>query len=436
MGGSRRLVAVLAVADAVLLVAALALAVSRADSGGGGPRPGPEGATADPATEVQVPGRSDGVPQRRSAGRGEVAERPWPARVAAPGPWSATLAGTGDRLALTAPGAVANGIAGAKLEMGAADPRPSPGRELPSTNRFLELPDRSRWYPLGPVRLEGPGDVTFSSATAKGDALTVVTPSLEALLRPTRGVTGVGTFVQPQGARVDRLGLPSGTVLREESCRSPAAGSSEPCQLESAPPQAVAITAGVGTVVRAAGRGEAAVAGSARAVALGRTWDGLVAAVEAEELRASASYASGLWTLAAEGAGARQVWVDVWPVIDTRLSARSIVKSPGFLEPFALRIEWTNVGFASSQILEAEGVGPGARSVGFDLNKTSGHDAGLGVTRGDRVVNLRGGGNIDSNLPPGESVERGLSATPGAAATIVLRGNFPDVSVPLAIPPR
>ena len=429
---------VLAVADVVLLVASLAVAVTRAGDGGrsavSGP-PGPAVGTVDPATGVQVSVPMDGIPRRRSAGRGEVADRPWPARVAAPGPWSATLAGSGDRMAFTAPGTVANGIAGATLRMGASDPRPSPARELPDTNRFLELPDGARWYPLGPVRLEGPGDVAFSSLTAKGDEVTVTAPSLEAVLRPTRGVTGVGTFVQPQGARVERLALPSGTALREETCRSRASASSEPCQLESGPPQAVAITAGTGTAIRVAGRGEAAAAGAARAVALGRTWEGLVAAVEAQELRASASYANDLWAVTADGAGARQVWVDVWPVIDTRLSARSVVKAPGFLEPFALRIEWTNVGFASSQILEAEGIGPGAPSVGFDLNKTSGHDAGLGVTRGDRVVDLGGGGDIDSNLPPGENVERGLSTGSGGAATIVLRGNFPDVSVPLAVRP-
>ncbi|MEA2704031.1 MAG: hypothetical protein QOD63_1976, partial [Actinomycetota bacterium] len=46
-----------------------------------------------------------------------------------------------------------------------------------------------------------------------------------------------------------------------------------------------------------------------------------------------------------------------------------------------LWVEWTNVGFATAQILEAEGVGPGAPGVGFDLNKSLSHDAGLRARR-------------------------------------------------------
>lgn len=440
MGRSRRRLAALAVADAVLLVAALVAVATRAGDGQTGPAAGAgdqRAWTADPATGIPVPGGTEGIPQRRSAGRGEVADRPWPARVAAPGPWTATLAGRGDRVTLTAPGTVPGGIDGATIELGASDPRPKDGGKPPETNRFLALPDGSRWYPLGPIRLEGRGDVAFSSATAKGSTVTAVAPSLEALLRQAGGVTGVGTFVQPQGARVERLALPPGTALRAESCRvqlaAPSAPSS-PCQVEDGPPPGLTMQAVPGTAIRGGGSGEVAVAGAARATALGRTWDGLVGAIEAQQLRASATYADDVWTVTADGGAARQVWVDVWPVIDTRLTARSVAKDRGFFDPHALRIEWTNVGFASSQILSAEGVGPGAAAVGFDLNKTMGHDAGLGVTRGDRVVNLAGGGDIDSNLPPGERVERGLSATPGTSAAIVLKGNFPDVTVPLAIP--
>lgn len=92
------------------------------------------------------------------------------------------------------------------------------------------------------------------------------------------------------------------------------------------------------------------------------------------------------------------------------------------------------MGDATSQILEAEGLGPGAAGVGFDLNKSLGHDAGLDVRRGDRVIRFKGGADVDSNLPPDGKTDRELSYRAGQPATLVLRGNFPEVRVELAVP--
>jgi len=117
------------------------------------------------------------------------------------------------------------------------------------------------------------------------------------------------------------------------------------------------------------------------------------------------------------------------------LDARSFSTGPGFFDRSRLlRVEWTNVGDATSQIMEAEGIGPGAAGVGFDLNKSLGHGAGLDVRRGDRVITFEGGADIDSNLAPGGKTDRELSYRAGQPATLVLRGNFPEVRVELAVP--
>jgi hypothetical protein len=445
-----RLIAIVAVLNSILLAAGFALAVTRigdrADgSTGAGARvdagSGAPGGTVgiDPLAEIPVPGGTSGLPARRSAGAGEVAERPWPSRVAAAGPWSATLAGKGDRIEVTAAGSVAGGLAGSSVDLGSSDPRRA-GDEAPRTNRHLALPDGNRWYALGRIRLEGSGDVPFSSLTASRRDVSAAASSFEAVVGAAQaGLVGVGSFVQADGRKVDRLALPAGTRLVGE-CRE-APPFPPPCQVPDPAPIAVKVTAREALTIRAAGSGEAAVAGSARASALGRTWEGLVAAIEAQQLRAVATYDGDRWTMAADGATARQVWVDVWPVVDTKLAATSKARGTrGFFDAlqgdsYDVGIQWTNVGFATSQIFEAEGVGPGAKDVGFDLNKTLGHGAGLNVARGDRVVNMRGGGDIDSNLAPGESVDRGLSAPRGSSATVVLRGNFPEVRVALAIPP-
>ncbi len=79
-------------------------------------------------------------------------------------------------------------------------------------------------------------------------------------------------------------------------------------------------------------------------------------------------------------------------------------------------------------------MGPGAKSVGFDLAITLGHDAGLNVSRARKVINLKNGADINADLAPGKTIDRGLSYQPGADATIVLRGNFPTVTVALPVP--
>lgn len=432
--------ACLAAAVAVLLVAGLVGVATRSDPSADGPPGAPAGTAAaaagpgvDPVAEVPVPGGTSGLAGRRSAGRGEVADRPWPARVAAPGSWSATLVGQGDRVAITAPGTVA-GVTAASVTFGATDPR----KEAPATNRLLVLPDGARWHPLGRTRVEGLGTVELSSATAQGTKVAVVAPSLGAVIQGAQGrAVAVGTFVAPDGREAERLALPPGTKV-VETCQAPPG--QPPCTPGAPPPLSLEVVGGPGLSLRASGDGEVAVAGAARAAALGRTWEGLVAAIEARQLEVAAALDGDRWTLSAKGGAARQVWVDVWPVIDTQLKATSAPRSTSFFDvlkgdTYGVGIQWTNVGFATSQIFEAEGVGPGATTVGFDLNKTLGHDAGLGVSRGDRVVNMRGGGDIDSNLAPGESVDRGLSVDRGAAPTIVLRGNFPEVRVLLARPP-
>ena len=100
-------------------------------------------------------------------------------------------------------------------------------------------------------------------------------------------------------------------------------------------------------------------------------------------MTASASFDGVQWQLEAVTESARQLWVDGWPVADTVLEARSYSVEPGFFDRNRLlKVEWSNVGHATAQILEAEGSGPGALRIGFDLNKTLGHDAGLGSPPG------------------------------------------------------
>ncbi len=113
---------------------------------------------------------------------------------------------------------------------------------------------------------------------------------------------------------------------------------------------------------------------------------------------------------------------------------REHVFDAGCVSPRAIDIRWKNVGHATLQILAAEGIGSGAPGVGFRLTPTREHDAGLGVGRPAEVLNLRKGVSIEAALAPGRSVDCGLSFQPGTEATIVLRGNFPSVSVPLPVP--
>jgi hypothetical protein len=333
---------------------------------------------------------------------------------------------------------------------------------------MLRLASGERWYPDGAFRLEGDGDVTVPAVAdpAVGDSASLDTDGVRSIDAAGAGmaarvvfadllagartsVVARGSFYGDDGREVDELVLAPGTTL-SGSCHTlppvtteptppPAPGECER-QLADGTPIVVTVAARSGTTVRAAGAGEVAVAGRARATAVGqswegRSWEGLVVAVEGLSVEASAIYDGRKWSVTGRVDDARQLWVDVWPVVDTILEGRSFSTAPGFFDRNRLlRVEWVNVGFATAQILEAEGVGPGAPGVGFDLNKTLGHDAGLRVRRGDKVVNLDGGADVDSNLPPGGETDRELSYRAGQPATLVLRGNFPEVTVDLAVP--
>lgn len=421
MGQRGRLVAGVALVDFVLLVAAVGVGLSHLGDDSRTRSTGPE-------SDIRISGEAAALPAPGPVRNDAVRARPWPSRATPTGPWSATLAAKGNDMDLTTPGRVVGGIRHASISYGPADPRVA-------GDTFL-LPDGSSWSPQGRIQLEGPDDLPFRSAKTYRQALTVETDSFEAVLASAdNGVTAVGVFVRSDGQRVDRLPLPPGT-RRVTGC---AAGSR--CSNQgSPPPLQLQVASAPGLSIHAAGNGEAAVAGTAKVTALDRNWDGLVAAVEAEDLRVAATFNAGHWTVTATGHKARQVWIDVWPVIDGELSAKGVVKKPSFFHPFRgdkrfpLRIQWKNVGHATTYIHEAQGVGPGAKSIGFDLEISLGHDAGLNVSRARKVVNLKDGATISAELLPGKSVDRGLSYQPGADATIVLRGNFPTATVPLPVP--
>jgi hypothetical protein len=384
---------------------------------------------------------------------GAVLDRPWPERVTATAPWSASIEGTGPRMTLTTGATIVGGLRGTTLDLGRRDP------EQPTSGPVLRLGDGQRWYPDGGFRLEADGDVpvasavagdtldtdgVYSVAAAGGDVVArVVFPDL--LAAATGPVVARGSFFGADGAKADHLVLPPGTTfagpcstVEPVSTTAPLpAGECDRGQADGRQPINATVHAGRGTTVRASGAGEAAVAGRARAraSALERSWDGLVVAVEGWEVDATATFDGRRWSLTATVGDARQVWVDVWPVVDTVLHARSFSTAPGFFDRNRLlRVEWVNVGSATAQVLEAEGLGTGAAGIGFDLNKTLGHDAGLGARRGDLVVGFRGGADIDSNLAPGGETDRELSYQAGQPATLVLRGNFPEVRIELAVP--
>jgi hypothetical protein len=362
--------------------------------------------------------------------RGDLAVRvrsqPWPARVTPTGPWSATLAGSGPRFTMTrVAGAIPDALDDVTVEL------PDPGIFDPHN---LTLPDGTTWVPAGAFRLEAAGPLAFTSLQARDGAVDVGVDSLEAVLGPAQGpVTAVGTFTGPGGRRVDRLPLPASTRMGVE-CGRPSCP--EPFSVHA---PAVSLPARPGLAIRAqagAVSGEVAVAGTARAEALGRTWDGLVGALEGTDLDGTATWDGQRWSVSARAGGARQVWMDVWPVADTTLSATSAF-DPGMHSCFrdcSVRLRWFNSGFATSALLEAEGVGPGSGSVRFGLTPTQGHDAGLGVRRGGSRKHLGDGGDISPLDSPMSGDDRGLTTRPGSDVTLVLRGNFPDVRVKLAIP--
>lgn len=357
----------------------------------------------------------------------QVKARPWPARVTPVGPWSASLEGSGPRFTLTA---MAGSIPDALQE---ATFRLPERTAITSRTTNLTLPDGSVWHPKGAFRLEASGPVAFTSVRARGDVLDLGVASLQSVLAqaPAGSVTAVGTFVGSDGQRTERLALPPSAYIGE-NCAS------ANCSAAKDPPL-VSLTRRPGATIQARGGSspaEAAVAGAARARALDRSWDGLVGAVEGTDLTATATWDGQTWSLSASTAAARQVWMDVWPVADTTLSADSEFR-PGRDDCFRdcpVRIRWTNTGWATSQIMEAEGIGSGSGSVRFGLTRSTGHDAGLGVERGGTRKHLGDGGDIFPTQQPRQKVDRGLTTKSGTDVVLVLRGNFPEVRVPLAIP--
>ncbi|HVF13170.1 MAG TPA: hypothetical protein VM942_01155 [Acidimicrobiales bacterium] len=382
----------------------------------------------------------------------DVVGRPWPARVTAAGPWSATMEGVGPRMTLNMAATIVGGLRGTTLGLGTRD------EARPTLGPMLRLAGGERWYPDGEFRLEADGDVAVPavadaasldaegarSVDAAGGSISARVVFADLLAGATGPVVARGSFFGDAGRAVAELVLPPGTTF-SGPCHTLPAVTIEPTtplppgdcerQLPDGTPMVATVPARAGTTVRAAGPGEVAVAGKARATALDRSWEGLVVAVEGLSVEAGATYEGREWSVTGRVDDARQVWVDVWPVVDTILEARSFSTAPGtFDRNRLLRVEWVNVGFATAQILEAEGVGPGAPGIGFDLNKTLSHDAGIRLRRGDRVVGFDGGADVDSNLPPGGETDRELSYRAGQPATLVLRGNFPEVRIELAVP--
>ena len=392
-------------------------------------------------------GAADDVPAA------DVLSRPWPERATPTGPWSASMDGVGPRMTLNLAATVVGGLRGTTLGLGDRE------SDEPTAGPMLRLAGGQQWYPDGDFRLEADGDVSVSGVTddgasleadgvrsidAAGSAIVARVVFADLLAGATGPVVARGSFFGLDGGHVEELVLPPGTTfsgpchtipdISFEPTTVPAPGDCDR-QLPDGTPIIATVLASRGMVVRAAGAGEVAVAGQARATALDRSWDGLVVAVEGFGIEAGATFDGRQWSLTAQVGDARQVWVDVWPVVDAVLQARSFSTGPGtFDRNPLLRVEWVNAGFATAQILEAEGLGPGAPDVGFDLNKTLSHDAGLRARRGDKVVNLDGGADVDSNLAPGDTTDRELSYAAGQPATLVLRGNFPDVTVELAVP--
>ncbi len=151
--------------------------------------------------------------------------------------------------------------------------------------------------------------------------------------------------------------------------------------------------------------------------------------------KATATWGEQGWTVTASARSARQVWIDVWPVVGTPLEATSGYDGGphSCTRVCSVRLRYRNVGYATAQIFEAEALG-GSNAVVFGIKQTGTHDAGLDVHRGGRGINLRSGRGVDSHVPPGDYHDRGLTFTPGVPVDLVLRGNFPEVRVALAIP--
>lgn len=433
----RSAAAVLAVADAVLVVAGVLVAITRAGSDRvavlvSGPHDQPAAVATAPPPPSPVTAA-------------DVVGRPAPERVTARSRWGATLEARAERLRIYAPVVAVDGVRATTVNVTAVDPRPGTAadgsvRYQPAT--ALALPDGSRWYPMSPYRLDGPGDVPLTVRGTAGGQLTGTT-TLAGLVG--RGVDATGRFVSRDGREVGSLRLPSGTRLSPECAGPTPADVPRPCGGAAETVGATVDATGLRVEIDDSrqpgydGNGEGAVevevAGTVRARALNREWTGLVGSLEADDVSGTAVWDGAAWRVEVRARSARQVWIDVWPVVDTVLEATSGYDGGphSCAGDCSVRLRYRNTGYATAQIFEAEALG-GTNAVALGIKQTGTHDAGLGVHRGGYEINLRSGRGVDSHLPPGDSHDRGLTSTPGVPVTLVLRGNFPEERVALAIP--
>ncbi len=360
-----------------------------------------------------------------------VRARPAPAQVTPTGPWSATLAGSGPRFMMY--GVTGGAIPGALAEATFALPGPDKNRPFRGPLN-LTLPDGSTWRPEGTFRLEGAGPLAFTSVRARDGVLDVGVKSLQDVLAPASGpVTAVGPSSPPTGGGPTGWPCPPTTRVGED-CGRPSC---------SDPDVAPLVTLAVAPGFAISGQtgpwaGEVSVAGTARAEALGRSWEGLVGAVEGRETQGDGDVGRpgvvgvGQCRHRPSGLDRRVAGGRPPPSRPPRPTTRAPTPASGTA---ACGSAGPTRGWATAHILEAEGFGSGSRSVRFGLIRSYGHDAGLGVRRGGKKKNLGNGDAIWSTMEPAGKDDRGLTTEPGSSVVVVLRGNFPEVRVPLAVRP-
>lgn len=383
--GRKVIAASVAAANTLLAVAGTIVAIKR----------GHEEAelSAGPWASPSSPPKAGLLPPKVTAA--EVAARPWPARVQATGAWKAHLQGTGADLRIWAPLTVTGGAL--RVDSGVT----------------ITFPDGADWMLLDDLPT---ANLPFQPSFLSGGA---VQGSV-----PIAGRTLTGRFEAEDGTQVDQLAVPAGT-------------SPVPAYVVPRPGMKVLVDASISS--SAAGIEDNGLsielAGSVKAKALGQAWNGLVGSVEADQLKVTATWANGGWSVTADAPSARQLWIDVWPVVDTVLDARSGYDGGAHscVGDCSVRLRYANAGAATAQIMEVEAVGAPYK-VDLGINTTNNHDAGLGVRRGGTVTGFGGGRPIDSHLRPGDRFDRGLTYTRGVPVTLIIRGNFPEVRVTLAIP--
>ena len=381
------LAAAIAAANALLVAAGTVVAIKKASRGE--EFAVSAGLGSSPTTPPPTRDRPAKPAPAKVAGRPSVAEvqaRPWPARAKAGGTWKAHLEGSGPLLRIWAPTTVHG---------------PAPAT--------LTSSDGAVW------------NVAELRTPLRFERLTAVNGAMVNGAVPYGGLTLQGRFVAPDGGEVAQLTLSPSAILSVPATR---------LVTDAAIARGVYGYQDNGLSVE--------VAGSIEASGLGKSWSGLVGSIEADSLKVTATWhedGAG-WAVVADAASARQLWVDGWPVVDTVLQATSGYDGGPHSchADCSVRLRYGNGGAATAQIMEVEAVGTLPYAVDLGINATNNHDAGLGVRRGGVVVGFGRGRPIDSHLPPGDRFDRGLTHTPGASVTLIIRGNFPEVRVTLAIP--